>query len=399
MSMLTVKDAQEKIINSSKRYGEEEVLLKDALGRVLSEKVLADRNYPPFNRATMDGFAIRSVDYNELAIREFEIKENVFAGTTSSAEITTGQCVKIMTGAPVPKNLDAIIKVEDTSQIADRITVGEMELLPNLNIALEAEDLRKGKIVIEENTFLTSCEISSLAVIGQGLVKVHRLPTIAVISTGNEIKNVGDIVKSYQIRDSNSFAIEAFLNKYKLPLSYRRIVKDDKEQLMGALAEALEFDIIITTGGVSMGDADFLPSVFDTLGIAQVFHKVQVKPGKPIWFGKSSKSTVFGLPGNPVSVQVACRIFVEPYLRACFGLPPIARIKLPLLEPKRKKTKFDEFFPCTLSTTDFTGLAINQYNGSGDIAATLSSHGIGLHEATKGDLQGGEIIEFWPWNF
>jgi molybdopterin molybdotransferase len=148
-----------------------------------------------------------------------------------------------------------------------------------------------------------------------------------------------------------------------------------------------------------MGEADFMPFVFTRLGIEEQFHKVQMKPGKPIWFGKSSGCIVFGLPGNPVSVQVACRIFIEPFLRKCFGLSPIACLRLPLLEEKTKKTKFDEFFPCSFSTAETTGLVINRFNGSGDITATLSSDGVGLHAASKGDLIKGEVIDFFPWKF
>ena len=396
--MLTVKEAQKKIIDVAWSFGDEVVLLKDALGRTIFEEIEADRNYPPFNRATMDGYAISATDLNEKGIREFIVVEEVFAGKKSEINIHSGECIKIMTGAAVPSALNAVIRVEDTLEEKGRVKMNIEAVYPNQNIALEGEDAQKNEILIRKNTLITSSVISSLAVLGKSRVKVYKNPQVAIISTGNEIRKIDDTVEAHQVRDSNFYSIEAFLKKYNIPIAFQKMVEDDKAALTKVIKEALEYDVVITSGGVSMGDADFLPSIFESVGVEKIFHKVEVKPGKPLWLGQTSQTLLFGLPGNPVSVQVACKIFVEPLLRKCFGLDQSLVLKLPMGHSKKKKTKFDEFFPGKIVTGEASFVYANKYNGSGDVTATLHSDGLVLHEAQKNDLMQGDLVSFYPWN-
>ena len=161
----------------------------------------------------------------------------------------------------------------------------------------------------------------------------------------------------------------------------------------------MHHDIVILSGGVSKGDADYIPAVLQDCGVSEIFHKVKIKPGNPLWFGATQKGTVvFGLPGNPVAVQVSCKIFIEPYLRKCFQSAQIQPIYLPLFEKKKKRTKLDEFFPCQLSNkNNSTGLQPCRMNGSGDVAALIASDGIALHPTDQEELQAFDHIQFYSW--
>lgn len=395
--MITVQEAIEKINALARSFGEESIPLEKTLGRVIAEDIYSDRDYPPFNRASMDGIAIRAEDFQDRQIRDFEIAGEVFAGSSFEGKISEGSCVKIMTGAPVPEDCDVVVRVEDTIVTGEKVRIITDTVKPRQNIALKGEDIQKGVLFINRGIVISPAEISSLAVVGKNEVKVFRRPSVAIVSTGNEIVHVGEEVSSYQIRDSNAYAIEAFFGKQGIPVSLKKLVRDNQDDLEKALKEALQYDIVVTSGGVSMGEADFLPNVFDKLGVKRIFHKVQVKPGKPIWVGEKGNSVVFGLPGNPVSVQVACKIFVEAFLRKSLNRKECLSVKLPISEERKKKTKFDEFFPCTIDSANITFVKAVGFNGSGDITATLGSHGIALHPAESGDLNPGEIVEFFPW--
>lgn len=395
--MITVQEAIEKIKELARSFGEESIPLEETLGRVIAEDIYSDRDYPPFNRASMDGIAIRADDFQNKQIREFEIAGEVFAGSSFPGKISEASCVKIMTGAPVPEDCDIVVRVEDTIVTGEKVRIITDTVKPRQNIALKGEDIQKGVLFINRGIVISPAEISSLAVVGKNQVKVFRRPTVAIVSTGNEVVQLGEEVSSHQIRDSNAYAIQAFFRKQGIPVSLKKLVRDNTGDLEKALKEALQCDIVITSGGVSMGEADFLPSVFDKLGVKKVFHKVQVKPGKPIWVGEKGNSVVFGLPGNPVSVQVACKIFVEAFLRKSLNTKDYLSIKLPILEERKKKTRFDEFFPCLIVNSDTSSVKAVSFNGSGDITATLGSHGIALHPAESGDLRPGEMVEFFPW--
>lgn len=397
--MISVDEALDKILNCSKDFGFEIISINNALGRILAEDIFADRDYPPFNRATMDGYAVQSNDFIEHKKSELQLIETVFAGDISKQQITTGNCIKIMTGAAVPIGADAVIRIEDTEIQNLKIKFNNDKISINQNIAQKGEDAKEGHLILEKNKTLDAISIAVLAVVGCATLKVYCTPKVAIISTGNEIVSVETPINTVQIRDSNFYTLNSFLKKYNLYNVKNEIIKDEKEILKQTLAKYFDNDILIISGGVSKGDADYIPEVLKNLGVVEVFHRVAIKPGNPLWFGvMPNGGVVFGLPGNPVSVQVAYKVFIEPFIRKCFNLEKILPLYFPLLKEKNKKTKFREYFPCKLiSENKKTGLMVKKMNTSGDIVATLNTDGIAIHLEDLEIIKEDTIVEFYFW--
>jgi molybdopterin molybdotransferase len=364
----------------------------------LAVDIFADRDYPPFNRATMDGFAIIAQDLNSDS-NKLKLQETIHAGEAKQLEIVTGNCIKIMTGAPVPQGANAVIRIEDTTINGNEIHFNVNQVKTNQNIAIQGEDAKKGDLLIKKGTKLNPNSIALLAVIGCAKLEVCKLPNIAIVSTGNEIVAVESPILPYQIRDSNVHALKNVLHNYRISAIKTALIEDDKTKLHEAICELLSSDILIISGGVSKGEADYVPEILKHLGVIEIFHRVSLKPGNPLWFGKMPNGgVVFGLPGNPISVQVGYKVFIEPFLRACFNLQQIEPIFLPLLDEKLKKTNFTEYFPCRLTLENKqSGLAINKMNTSGDISTTNNSDGIAIHPAEKQKIEKGEFVEFYFW--
>jgi molybdopterin molybdotransferase len=396
--MITVASALSLILEQAKTFEAEQMPLQNCIGRTLAEDIYADRDYPPFNRSAMDGYACRSQDIPEFDY--FRVIEEIHAGAFSAQMVLPGTCARIMTGAPVPQGADVVIKIEDSKAVSgqENISFTISNIRSGANISRQGEDCIKGDLLIENGTMINTGVYSTLAALGKSDVMVYKIPKVTIISTGNELKNIGEAVAHFQIRDSNSFSIESFLNEYKIPIHAKYIVRDDPEALMKVISAVQDSGIIFFSGGVSMGNADFVPAILKETGVKNLFHKVQVKPGKPLWFGITDrKAAVFALPGNPFSVQVALKIFAEPYLRCCMGLQPLAGLRLPLSIPKIKKTTFEEYFPCRLVNKSVTLAEPVYFNGSGDISAMLGTHGIARHPAGSDNLEGGSVVDFFPW--
>jgi molybdopterin molybdotransferase len=398
--MTTVSAAQNSILSFAKAFGTESVALENAFGRILTQAIHADRDYPPFHRSTMDGYAVQSADFLEKGMTVLRVLERIHAGNVGQQTVTSGTCSKIMTGAPVPAGADAVIRVEDTQEENGTVAFRISGIRAGQNIARQGEDAQKDATLLPGNQLITPQVAGVLAVTGNATVTVARLPRVGIISTGNEVVSVGSPILPHQIRDSNAWVLRSFFARYQITEVTTTLAADDKATLQQTVAGFLaEKDIILLSGGVSKGDADYVPEVLLSLGVQQVFHRVRIKPGGPIWFGTTPDGkVVFGLPGNPVSVQVACKVFIEPYLRTCFGLPLLSPLVLPFVGNRTKKTPFDEFFPCQLVTYNGqTAVQAVRYNSSGDIAATAQSDGIVLQPAETEQLTEGNLVQFYEW--
>ncbi|BDA78671.1 molybdopterin molybdenumtransferase MoeA [Leptospira kobayashii] len=397
--MISYSEGLAKILSFSKNHTFESIPLKLSDGRILAEEIRADRDYPPFNRSAMDGFAISSSEFSENKI--YHYNRELPAGSNFLLE-KGEEAIRIMTGAPVPLGLDVVIKIEDSLLSEDdrgnkQVSFSLKNVRPWQNIARKGEDLHKGDSILFPGHTLGTSEISILASLGKNLVSVVTLPKIQIISTGNEIVPIDRTPLDWQIRDSNSYTISSILSKYKIVPESVKNIPDEESLLTEAISKGLESDILILSGGVSMGSMDLVPSVLQKLGVELVFHKVGIKPGKPIWFGKRGNTIVFGMPGNPFSVQICSRIFLEPFLRASMGQKQIPAMRLPILGARNKKGSLTEFFPVRLETKDKTYLSAVSFNGSGDIRAGLSSNGLAVHPADSEQIQDGDWIEFLPW--
>ena len=397
--MQSIENALELILSNKQNFGTETISIHDCLDRVLAEDIYADRDYPPFNRATMDGYAIISQDINIGKNSLLKITDTIHAGEAKQFALESGNCIKIMTGAPVPKRANAVIRIEDTHINGNEIHFNVKQLKENQNIAIQGEDARKGDLLIKKGTKLNPNSISLLAVTGHAKLEVYKLPIIAIVSTGNEIVAVESVIQPHQIRDSNVHTLKNSLLNYCISAIQTALIVDDKIALTNTLSELLNTDIIIISGGVSKGDADYVPEILKYLGVIEIFHRVSIKPGNPLWFGKMPNGgVVFGLPGNPISVQVGYKVFIESFIRKCFDMEPIEPIFLPLLGEKSKKSNFTEYFPCKLTHENKkSGLAINKMNTSGDISTTNNSDGIAIHPSEIQTIEKGEFVEFYFW--
>ncbi len=394
--MLTVKYAQDIIAAQAQSFGEEMASIEECQNRVLAQDLVADRDYPPFNRATMDGYAIKSTDVRTPT--SLVLSEEIFAGSSSDNVLQEGHCVKIMTGAPVPAGADAVVKVEDTESEQDRIQFKIGDIPSGQYIAYQGEDASLDDALVPKGTICDPTTVSAMAVTGTSAVKVFKTPSVSIISTGTEVKSLDQDILPHQIRDSNSYALRAFLHNYRISLDNKILVEDDPQRLAEVIESCLTSEILILSGGVSMGDADFVPGTLTALGVQKLFHKVQIKPGKPLWFGTIPKGgVVFGLPGNPMSTQVAFKVFIEPYLRKCFSMPRLPSMLLPTASARKKDSPFDSYFPATIDGKQPIRLNPIAFNSSGDITSTLNCDGLAVHPGQSQDIQAGDVVEFHPW--
>lgn len=411
--MIDFRKAQELVLQRAQSFGAETISLEQAAGRVLAETIRADRDYPPFDRASMDGYAVRFGDL-EKGIRRFLVIETLLAGFEPKRLIGEGECYKIMTGAAVPTGAGAeanvIIRRENTGESDGIMTLPELpvEALPAAtlpapadprfpwrpfqNIARMGEDLQSGDIVIDRPCVCEPPVMGLLATLGYITVRVQRLPAIGLLTTGDEVVAAGDAVSPVQIRNSNRWMLESALKKTGVSLGAWDHAPDEPRQIRQRMEALLENDVLICCGGVSAGDADYLPEVLAAMGAEKLFHKVAMRPGKPVWCGLSKQGKmIFALPGNPFSCLVNMTLLIAPYLRGCFGLPPLEPLGLPMGTARIKRSPLDEFFPVHVCGSPARPTPVT-LNGSGDIRLGRQANALALHPATEGDLSEGTLV-------
>jgi len=389
--MISFTEAQQLITALSGSFGLEEIALADADGRVLAEDIYADRDYPPFNRAAMDGYAINTADW-ETGIREFRVQQVIYAGEAANDDLKPGTCYKIMTGAPVPLSANVVIKREDAEQGGEIVRFKVDHVNKYQSISRQGEDMGQGDLTLPQGTLCSFAAISILASLGKSKVQVQSLPKVALFTTGNELVELGMPVSATQIRNSNQYLLKSLLKKWLIRPTICEHVIDDKAKLKTALTQALSCDIIITCGGVSAGDADYLPEVLAGLGVKKLFHKVAIKPGKPIWCGQMANGgMVFALPGNPVSCLVTFKLFIEVYLTACLGAGTSKILTLPFKGKRSHTASLDEFFPVTISGEPATAHAL-RINSSGDIRLGLHADALAHHPVDVAELNNQSIV-------
>ena len=387
--MLSYIEAQNIIKSFARSFGTENVSIDNALGRVLAEDVFADRDYPPFNRSAMDGYAIRKEDF-ENGIKEFRVCDTIYAGGVTDKIISPGQCYKIMTGAAVPLSANAVIRREDAKENDLEVTFLLDEVKPFQNIARKGEDLKKGVLVLGKSVRCNPSIVGLLASIGKYEICVEALPKVAVITTGNEVVDAYEEARDVQIRNSNFYVLKSLLKKWNIPVSFYQHVLDDPKQITSAIAKALECDIVIINGGVSAGDVDYVPEVLNASGVEQLFHKVAIRPGKPFWCGCKDATMVFALPGNPLSCLVTFTIFIQHFLECCFGIAS-SSLSLPLESERKQRVKLDEFFPVKMEGVPARFVPV-LFNGSGDIRLAYEAQALAIHSSDKPALKQGETI-------
>jgi molybdopterin molybdotransferase len=396
--MTEVADAESLIRARMPRWPAETAALEQCVGRVLAETVRAERDQPPFDRATMDGIAIAYSAWTS-GVRRFRILGMQPAGAPPLALTGPGDCVRIMTGAAFPSGADTVVPVERLQIQADTATITAAEVKERQWVHARGSDGKRGDVLLAPGVHLGPAEIAVLAGAGLRAASVAAVPRIAAISTGDELVAPGEPIEPYQIRSSNDFAIEASLHRSGLARVTRTRLKDEPESMRAAIRAFHEsHDVLILTGGVSMGELDFVPGVLKSLGAEIVFHRVRQRPGRPMWFGVSNaKKPIFALPGNPVSTLVCLTRYVLPALRYAAGLPDEAPERVRLTERVVGPAELPYFLPVKLgSSAEGAALAAPRpTNTSGDFVALAGTDG--FVELPAGTHEAGTVARLFRW--
>jgi len=327
-------EAQTIVLEATTLLGVEKVSILDALGRTLAEDIVAERDNPPWNNSAMDGFAVRWEDIRqEQAIQKpvtLRVIEDVPAGKMPSKTVKAGEAIRIMTGAPVPQGADTVLKVEDTEPTPDTVRVLKPEP-QGANIRPQGEDVRKGECIIAKGTLIRPGEAGMLAVLAKSFLFVYQRPRVAILSTGDELADLDERFSEEKIINSNSYGIAAAVQEAGGIPVLLGIARDTKAALKEKISQGLNADILVLSGGVSMGDYDFTKEVFREIGAEMNFWKLAIRPGQPLAFGKIQGRLAFGLPGNPVSSMVTFEQLVRPAMlkmsgRRSYGRPVVEAV-------------------------------------------------------------------------
>ncbi|HKJ06352.1 MAG TPA: molybdopterin molybdotransferase MoeA [Flavobacteriaceae bacterium] len=395
MELTTVEKALKIVLENSKNLPTETVSLTNSVGRVLKENIVADRDFPPFNRVSMDGIAIDIQTFIN-GQRTFKIEGIQPAGSPQITLLNTENCVEVMTGAMLPKNTNAVIpyeKVEIKNGIA-KIVIKELKHFQNIH--KKGLDRKENDVLISENTIISSAEIGVMATVGKSEVKVAKNPKVLIISTGNELVDVNEMPKEHQIRRSNVYTLLTQLQILGITAETTHI-NDDKSVLKQKIETFLEiYDVLLFSGAVSKGKFDFIPEVLADLGVKKLFHKVQQRPGKPFWFGKkivdNKKSTViFAFPGNPVSTFVSCLKYFIPWYTKSLGLKSTPKSAI-LSEDFTFKPQLTYFLQVKLVEKEGKLIATPiAGKGSGDLANLVDCDGFLELPYNKTNFTKGEV--------
>ncbi|HSP98480.1 MAG TPA: gephyrin-like molybdotransferase Glp [Candidatus Dormibacteraeota bacterium] len=350
--MISVREALDRVLEDLPRVGGEQVPLAAARGRVLAAPIRAPRDVPPFRNSAMDGYAVRSADVTSASATApvvLRVLETVGAGSVASQPVAAGTAIRIMTGAPLPGGADAVVRVEDTADAADGVAIHAAVGRGN-NVREAGEDMRAGETVLEAGRLLRPADIGLLASLGLSMLRVARRPRVAILSTGDELVDLGEPLGPGQIVNSNAYTLAAAVEEAGAEPIHLGIVRDRPDLIRAAFADAMTADMALSTGGVSVGSFDYVRAILAELGYEERFWKVAQKPGKPLTFGRCGRTPVFGLPGNPVSSLVCFYLYVLPALRTMLGLDRVhlASAAATLVEGVRKAPGLTEFVRCSL---------------------------------------------------
>lgn len=394
-NLISVEEAEKIIFEETRAFGSELVSINNSLGRFLAKPIVADRDFPPFNRVTMDGIAIQFRSFSK-GNRLFKIQSTQSAGENQKTLLLDNECIEVMTGAILPKNTDTVIRYEDLS-IQNNIAEINAEIRENQNVHLKGEDRKQGEIIVSENTKMRASEIAIAATVGARELSIKKLPNIAIITSGDELVEIDKTPELHQIRSSNVYAINSLLAKYKIETTKIHIA-DNLEITESTIKTAIEnHDVLILSGGVSMGKKDFIPIALENLGVEKLFHKIAQTPGKPFWFGKKGEKLVFALPGNPVSAYLCMVRYIMPWLHKCLSMNNLEsefallsedfQIKNPITYFLQVKLKNEK---ATLKATPVKG------HGSGDFANLVDADAfMELPAFDRNEFKKGEIFRVW----
>jgi molybdopterin molybdotransferase len=376
----------------------EAVGLLDSLGRVLAEAVMADRDQPGFDRSTRDGFAVRAVDCG----RVMRVIGSVRAGETwTGSPLGEGEAIEIMTGAPLPDGADAVVMVEHVAVEGGRLTLlAGRTLRAGENVVPRGAEARAGAGVLRAGTVVGAAEIAVAASCGCVSLPVFARPTVAIVATGDELVELDEQPEPFQIRNSNSYALAAMVRGEGGQAERLAVARDTREDVHARIAEGRQSDLLVLSGGVSMGKYDLVEEVLAEFGAEFFFTGALIQPGKPVVFGRLSRggegwTYFFGLPGNPVSTQVTFSLFVAPLLRALAGRAEVAPrlVEAKLAEDVKGGSKVVRFLPAELiGVWDAVTVRVVGWQGSGDVAANARGNCYAVLPTGVDEFMAGETV-------
>ena len=406
--MLSVSEAITAVLNATRPLVPEALPLADTLGLVLAEDIHSNTDLPPFDKSLMDGFAVKLSSFQT----ELPVLEIVSAGQVPTRQIDQAAAVQIMTGAQLPIGADAVVPIELTSQRTDAAGTTFVTLpsnvaswRPGTNIIRQGAALKRGELVVVAGSELRPQELGALAELGHATVLARRRPRVAALATGDELVPIDQTPGPGQIRNSNEMMLCAQIRRAgadPIPLG---IARDERVHLRERIEAGLQADVLVLSGGVSMGEKDLVPSELASAGVQQIFHKVNVKPGKPAWFGVLEKSPnertlVFGLPGNPVSSMVCFELFVRPALRRLMGFSAAepTHIKARLTQAHTTKGDRPTYHPARLEWhIDGPTVTAVPWVGSSDLRATVAANSMALFLDGDQTYASGSVIDVIAW--
>ncbi len=377
--MITVDTAIKIVTEAVKPLSSKKVPFEDGLGLCLAQDVQSDIDMPPFNRSAMDGYAVIAADTANAPV-ELAVIEDIAAGYAPTKRVQQGQASKIMTGAATPEGADAVVKFEETESLA---TDNRVKILKSSkkcsNISNRGEDMRVGQTVLFKGTPIRPQEIGILATVGKSTVEVFPAPTVGVISTGDELVEVERKPSHVQIRNSNGYSLSAQARRLGADVELLGVVKDTKKEIFDMIQQGLKKDILIMSGGVSMGEYDLVGEVMKDINTHIYFEKVALRPGKPVIFGRKDNTLIFALPGNPVASFVTFELFIYPAIRKMMGFTAIHRnmVKAALDTEIVVKRKRREYRPALFRTQDNVSYVLPvEWHGSADLLSTTRANSL-----------------------
>lgn len=355
--MLNYEDAKKIVLKHIKPLEKEMCSLEKSQGRALSEDILATYDMPLFDNSAVDGYAVNSADIIKASKKNPVFLKNlgyISAGDIIKDKVKKGECLQIATGAPIPTEVDTIVRKEDVDLKTPYVSFFK-PTPKSENIRFKGEDIRKGQIVISAGTLIGPTQIAVLATFGFAKVPVRRIPKVSIISTGSELVGLEKIPKFGQIRESNRYMLAGMVKQEFCNIKKLSLVPDNPKILKKEFKEALNSDIVLISGGMSVGDKDYAKPILKKLGVKKIFWKIKFKPGKPLFFGNLGKTFIFGLPGNPASSYVIFEEFVRPALRKLIGRK--------ILENYMVKAKLDKAISKSYKRIHFMRGILDEQNG------------------------------------
>jgi molybdopterin molybdotransferase len=399
--MLTFEQARQRVMEVAARHRPaletETGQLSQVLGRVLAQEVIADRDYPPFDRSTRDGYALRAVEAPKPGA-SFAVTGEIKAGDTFAGDVAAGQCVQIMTGAAVPQGADAVVMLEHVLREGNRITT-QRAAAKGQNIVVRGSEAKAGQVLLRPGTRLGYAELALLAQVGRPDATVYRRPRVSILSTGDEVMEIDQTPGPFQIRNSNTVSLAAqvaLAGGEPVPLFN---APDKEKVLRHAMETGLSADVLVLSGGVSMGKYDLVEKVLKELGAEFFFDAVEIRPGRPAVFGLCRGKLVFGLPGNPVSTMVTFELFVVPALDILSGAAPRALplFKARLAAPVKQKAALTHFLPAVVEWPGGEPLVRElPWQGSGDIVALVQANAFLVVPQSKLEWAAGDWVDVLP---